>query len=240
MIDYALWGKIISATAVMAIMYAYGNRERGDGDAEDNPKDAKIVRELKFNKIAVYGVYAFLFFMLSVLVFGAAAFAPWRDTGVPTVIVLTVADFLLNWLCFSFGWGKFFPHGQNYSTVDNAPVWLQKEFPPGEWLANAIHGKWMKPEPEDFVRKWQFTALCGRFLFTFSLIKFTVFGAVIGSWLLPLLSVPFSIGAATAYWFAFRPFTNVSLIHAELSAGIAFGFMHSLMWVLYGFGHFAL
>lgn len=139
---------------------------------------------------------------------------------------LFLGDFLSNFLCFVWGWGKFFPTGWNF-TPDGRPLWEEKEFPPAEWVANAVVGKWGREMSTDWVKKWQAVGMSARFGLTFGLIKFPFLGACLGSVVVSISGL-FMALAGVVYYSAFKKHTEKSVPLSEYLVGALLGLLSSV------------
>lgn len=133
------------------------------------------------------------------------------------------------WLCFLFGWGKFFPHGQN--EVAGSKIYLEKEFLPAEWCANKIVGKWTKPEPYDFVVKWQTVAMSFRWFLTFGCLTFPTLGILFNSVVIGLLGI-LTLLAGPLYRLGFSKYSPDSVEKSEYYTGALLGALFSVIGVI--------
>lgn len=138
--------------------------------------------------------------------------------------------FFLLWLCFAPGWGKFFPAGGNYSAsplpeYGGKPLWLEDEFPPAQWMANLIIGKWEKEESKSWVQNWQTVAMSFRFFFTFGLILFPYMSAITENYLYIIYSGLGTILVGPIYRWAFTKHNTRSIVKAEYGTGILIGLL---------------
>lgn len=151
-----------------ALAVSYLNRERGDERKPDMlPK-----------KWTVYLTMA--------LVVSASLFVTHGDDLVygqgvwPLKSLLIIpALFGLLWLSFSFGWGRYFPDGENY-TKKGEPRFAEREFRPADWLTDRVVGRWDRVMPRDFVLRWQTVATSLRFFLTFGVTVFPFLCAASG------------------------------------------------------------
>jgi len=124
--------------------------------------------------------------------------------------------FFTNWLCYSWGWGKFFPHGRNTSK--------EREFLPATAIADSLWGHQDNLSIR-LLRYWQATAMSMRFFLTFGLIKVPL--------LAYLLESPQFLGAASLYLFVgaiyyyfFKNEDEYSVRKSELAVGLLQGFIN--------------
>lgn len=209
---------------LVIIAYIFGNRERG-----------KTKRIFNLPKIGIYAMLAALFIGVSFIVapeYMLLPFTiPFTDYMIPIWCAALAVELLGNWICFAFGWGKIFPHGEN--ELNGSKIYLEREFWPAEKIADLVVGKWDKPMPRDFVRKWQTVAMCARFFLTFGAFKYPLFALIYNQWLLIIIGIVFSVLAGIGYNIAFKKHTEESAIKAEYYAGLALGLANAAgLWLI--------
>lgn len=180
--------------ALQTICFIVFNRLRGSG---------------KGSKITYYSLMAG-FMSLSLWLFFPAGFEYWH----PPIL------FALTWLGFSFGWGKYFPHGQNY--IGEAVIFKEYEEPIGEWVADTLVGKWYGFEPDSsWVVKWQVAAMMGRFCWFAPLFGYLTYVYMNPLFLLSMALFP--VSAAFSYWVGFLKWSDNSVRNSEFLVGFFFG-----------------
>lgn len=224
--DYFIIIPII-LTLILIIIFWYGNRVRGMG-SEDKPKFLP-------NKVSVYLILTIIYISSMFIIDFKGMLAAGTILG---YVIPNTQEWMLQgslftnlWLCFAFGWGKYFPHGLN--KMGENYIYKEKEFWPADQLANFFVGKWDEPKPIDWVKKWQTVGMCGRFGFTFGFLLFPLMAAINESWL-TLLGVPGSFLVGYIYRLAFVDHDSKSLVKAEHWTGILLGFLTAMpIWSKY-------
>lgn len=102
----------------------------------------------KIKKVIVYAVYS--------LALTLCVYFVKPDIDAYKLVSIGVVSFLIDWLCNSFGWGAFIPHGR-YDPKEGG-------FKPARWCADMFFDAKKSPA------KWQTTAMSFRFFLTFGLV----------------------------------------------------------------------
>lgn len=124
--------------------------------------------------------------------------------------------FFADWLCFSFGWGKYFPHGNAKKIV------YEKEFAPADWLTNKIYGRLTSRKPKGWTKNWQTIAMSLRFFLTFGIIKVGALAVFTMNPYFLLTSFGYLL-AGFIYLLAFENHTSKSVRNAEIGTGLLLG-----------------
>ena len=124
---------------ILIIMGALLNAARGSG---------------RIKKVIVYGIQGLV---------TACCFYTTDDN----FYVYGVAAFFISWLCNSFGWGDFYPHGRSSNTGD---------FYPARWCADLFFNE------HQSTIKWQTTAMGFRFFLTFGLLGTPLLAYIASNW----------------------------------------------------------
>lgn len=211
----------IIATIVLIGGYAYDNRIRG---SHDKPwwipgKWAAYAWFTIMMSLATWAVYGKELFDL-VPIFGMEV-ARWK---------LLAMDYPITWLCFSFGWGDFFPHGRK-DLISDMSSGRKKEFWLADTLADKIHGELHSGRTSEWLKKWQTTAMNFRFGLTFGLLKFPWLAFTFSDWRIALLGIPMFF-SGYLYRFAFVKHDENSIPKAEMMVGALLGLMTSgILWL---------
>jgi len=169
---------------LLIIAYSVGNAWRGSG---------------KIKKVIVYAGFATMYCLCIYLAGSGVSYG--------LLAILAALSFAIDWLCNSFGWGDFFPHGRPSDTGDFAPARL---------CANIFY------DEDDNTKNWQTLAMSFRFFLTFGLIGTPLLAVALDNYWY-LLAMPFYMLSGLCYRLMFREETADSVRNSEYLNGALIG-----------------
>lgn len=168
----------------LIILYAACNVLRGSG---------------KVKKVLVYAGFS--------LIYSLSIYSLNPSIGLGLLSIFAVTSFAVDWICNSWGWGDFFPHGRVSRTGD---------FKPAAWCADKFYSI-----VNDTV-KWQTTAMSFRFFLTFGLIGTSLLSYAVSNWWY-LCTAPLLMLSGPAYRLCFIKETRESIPASEFVNGLLLG-----------------